>query len=317
MLSLPDFQHRQILFIESYELKDIAYQNDNLVIKIDGKVTQKVPFHHIFAILIIGNCTLTSVFINKCQRYGVIVSLLTKNFGVYAVIGGETEGNFLLREKQYFSSNNLDQAKWVIRNKMQNQLQLLKNIRQKSAAETQAIRQFKSLLRDAEKTDNAASLRGIEGNGAKIFFQTYFASLNWHGRKPRTKYDPPNVLLDIGYTYLFQFIDALLRLYGFDRYKGFYHTEFYQRQSLTCDLVEPFRCLIDQALRKAVNLKQYDETDFEVKNHQYKLKRGNGKKYAQIFLTVIMERKEEIFTFIQTYYRQIMKGQTDYPEFNI
>ena len=52
--------------------------------------------------------------------------------------------------------------------------------------------------------------------------------------------------MDIGYTYLFNFIDALLRLYGFDTYLGFYHKEFYQRKSLVCDVVEPFRCIIDK-----------------------------------------------------------------------
>jgi CRISPR-associated protein Cas1 len=126
------------------------------------------------------------------------------------------------------------------------------------------------------------------------------------------------VLFDIGYTYLFNFIDAHLRLYGFDTYKGFYHTEFYQRKSLVCDLVEPFRCIIDNTLRKAHNLKQFDLDDFEVKNNKYKLKRGCGKKYSKIFLMAIMGQKENIFTFVQTYYRAVMKNSTEkLPTFKI
>lgn len=40
------------------------------------------------------------------------------------------------------------------------------------------------------------------------------------------KCDPLNTLMDIGYTYLFNFADAHLRLYGFDTYMGVYHQVF-------------------------------------------------------------------------------------------
>ena len=69
----------------------------------------------------------------------------------------------------------------------------------------------------------------------------------------------------------FNFIECNLRLYGFDIYRGFYHTLFYERKSLVCDLVEPFRCIIDQAIYRAYRLKQIDLNDFGHKNHQYYL----------------------------------------------
>jgi len=317
MLSLPDFREKQIIFIESYQLKDISYLNDNLTIKEDEKIVQQVPFHKIFVIFIVGNCTLTSVFIKKSLSFGVIICLMNRNLLVYSVIGGETEGNFLLREKQYFAKNNLAQAQWVTSNKINNQLQLLKNIRQKNEDLKVAILQIKKLLAKVDTVDEFRGLLGLEGNVSKLFFSQYFKNYAWKGRKPRTKQDELNVLLDIGYTYLFNFIDAHLRLYGFDTYKGFYHTEFYRRKSLVCDLVEPFRCIIDQALLKALNLKQFDLDDFEVKHYKYKLKRGFGKKYSKIFLVAIMDHKEEIFVYFQKYYRNLMKNEQDFPDFKI
>jgi len=257
MLSLPDFREKQIIFIESYQLKDISYLNDNLTIKEDGKIIQQVPFHKIFVIFIVGNCTLTSVFIKKSLSFGVMICLMNKNFLVYSIIGGETEGNFLLREKQYLSNNNIVQSKWIMKNKIQNQLNLLKKKRKKSTSGKEGIKQLKILLKKVDKVEYFKELLGLEGNVSKIFFKQYFADCNYRGRKPRTKFDELNVLFDIGYTYLFNFIDAHLRLYGFDTYKGFYHTEFYQRKSLVCDLVEPFRCIIDEAILKAHNLKQF------------------------------------------------------------
>ena len=57
----------------------------------------------------------------------------------------------------------------------------------------------------------------------------------------------------------FNCMDSLLRLYGFDTYKGFYHKLFFQRKSLACDVMEPFRCVIDKQILKAFNLGQIDE----------------------------------------------------------
>ncbi len=317
MLSLPDFREKQILFIESYELKDISFLNENLTIKQEGKIVQQVPFHKIFSILIIGNCTLTSVFIKKALQFGVVLVLLEKNFSPYAVIGGETEGNFLLREKQYLAKNEFFRAQWVVENKVQNQLGLLQKIRKKSSGEKSAIAKLKTLLLSVKGSKSPKELLGLEGNASKVFFAEYFKEMDFIGRKPRTKYDELNVLFDIGYTYLFHFIDAHLRLYGFDTYKGFYHTFFYQRKSLVCDLVEPFRCIIDESIRKAHNLGQFDVKDFEIKYNKYKIKRGKGQKYSKIFLVAIMARKEEIFLFLQKYYRTTMKEGDDFPVFKI
>ncbi len=50
-------------------------------------------------------------------------------------------------------------------------------------------------------------LLGIEGNAARYFFKECFREMNWMGRFPRTKRDINNTLLDMGYTFLFHFIE--------------------------------------------------------------------------------------------------------------
>ena len=317
MLSLPDFREKQIIFIDAYDKKEIKFRNDNLLIQEGGQTVNQIPFANIFTIFIVGEVTLTSILIKKAISHGVMLVLSNNNLSVYAVIGGETEGNFLLREKQYSDKNNLEKSKHIIKNKIANQVFLLKKKRKKTEDEKIAIQQCKNILQKVREVQNAQELLGFEGNAAKIFFSSYFQPFKWFGRKPRTKFDEVNVLLDIGYTYLFNFIDANLRLYGFDTYKGFYHTFFFQRKSLVCDLVEPFRCIIDQALLKAFNLRQFDKNDFEIRKNQYHIKRGCGKKYTRIFLEAIMSNKEEIFIYIQKYYRNIIKEGDDHPTFNL
>lgn len=101
---------------------------------------------------------------------------------------------------------------------------------------------------------------------------------------PRTRNDIPNLLLDIGYTMVYNIIEAHCNLYGFDIYKGVYHTAFYERKSLVCDLVEPFRCLIDRQLRKSYNLGQIDEKDFVFKQGEYSILMDKRVKYLKILL---------------------------------
>ena len=57
-----------------------------------------------------------------------------------------------------------------------------------------------------------------EGLASKLYFRNHFNNVLWIGRKLRIKRDYVNAVLDIGYTILFSFIDALLSCYGFDTY---------------------------------------------------------------------------------------------------
>lgn len=105
-----------------------------------------------------------------------------------------------------------------------------------------------------------------------LFFLAYFQGLQWSGRKPRIKSDIMNVTLDIGYTILFNFMECFIRMFGFDLYVGVYHRLWFKRKSLVCDLIEPFRCLIDHAVLLAFNRNQFVSQDFELKKSEYYLK---------------------------------------------
>jgi len=318
MLSFPDFREKSIVFIGSDDVKKIQFLNENLVLKNEEeKVVTRISCHKIFCIFIIGELSITTVLIDRLLKYGISLILMHRNFNPYAVIGAETEGNFLLRAKQYKEINNLIIAKHIVDNKINNQLNLLKSFREKSDELKQSILQIKKIIEQIPSASEMQTLLGFEGSASKIFFSNYFRSIKWRSRMPRAKTDPTNTLMDIGYTYLFNFIDALLRLYGFDTYKGVYHQQFYLRKSLVCDLVEPFRCIIDRQILKSYNLGQVDEKDFLIKNGQYILQYQNSKKYTKIFFEAILENKEDIYKYIQQYYRCVMKGSQDYPQFII
>ena len=104
-------------------------------------------------------------------------------------------------------------------------------------------------------------------------------------------------------------MEALLNLYGFDIYKGFYHQIFYQRKSLVCDMVEPFRPWVDRRIRKAFRLNQVHETDFLFKDGQYRLFGENSKPYLAFLMKNLLKQKNTMFYFVQSFYRAFMQDK--------
>ena len=321
MLSLPDLKEKQIVFFHAKPHRKLQFSNENLVLRDveTRQVENRVSCHKIFALFLIGDMTLTSVLLRKSSQYGFTVVMMTRSFRTYGVIGAKTEGNYLLRRKQYSLTKSLAISKHIVKNKVSNQIRLLKKIRSKKEFEKKAIETLERYDEKIDLSGDENSLLGLEGYCSKIFFQTYFKSLDWKARRPRTKCDIINLLLDIGYTYIFHFVESHLRLYGFDLYMGVYHKAFYERKSLVCDLVEAFRCLVDSKIRKAYALKQIHKEDFFHKNNQYNLKYKESEKYTRLFAETIMEYKEEIFKYSQAYYRSFIreKKAEEFPVFLI
>lgn len=315
MMSLPDFREKQILFVDArYGVENrLQFQNDNILYKKDGRNINRISCLKVFAIFIVGDFTMTSILARQCRKYGISLFLLSNNFETYAEINSGLESNFLLRDKQYKFENEILIAKSIVRNKIFNQLCLLKRKHSNFGLENE----FKKIEEKIEKAENEKELLGIEGVFSKDFFSEYFKPMKWIRRMPRTKFDINNVLLDIGYTFLFNFIDSLLRLYGFDTYKGFYHKLFFQRKSLACDIMEPFRCLVDRQLLKSFNLGQIKNSDFEYKNGRYQISFENRQKYAGIFLEAIMDNKEEMFNYVRDFYRFLVVEGKSMPFFKI
>ena len=243
---------------------------------------------------------------------------MSTTFKVYEVLGSRMEGNTLLRKHQYAYSET-DIGRKIEQNKIINQTEVLKQIRNKSEYLKEGINLLENLSSTLESETDYLAIMGIEGNAAKIYFPRMFENVKWNGRKPRIKNDYINVTLDIGYTMLFNIVDAILQVYGFDTYYGVFHKCFYMRKSLVCDIMEPMRPIIDYSVRKAINLGQCKEEHFEEYNRRWCLKYKNNPAYIQFLMTSILEFKNDIFMYIQKYYRYIMKMKSaeDIPVFKI
>ncbi|GBU20402.1 CRISPR-associated endonuclease Cas1 [Fibrobacteres bacterium R8-0-B4] len=322
MFTHKDIQYRTIFVINSLEEKTLRVSGGELLLqdKKTQKTLTKFPFQKILAVFIIGHATITTPLIEQCAKFGVAIVAMKTNLRPVFFFSVTAEANFLLRKKQYeYEKENLQIPKILVENKITNQIKLMEKIRIKSETVQNAKEQCKKLLLTLSDAETYDTVMGIEGKAAKFYFSAYFEPFDWKMRRPRTKIDPINATLDIGYTILFNFIETFIRLFGFDPYRGVYHQLWFKRKSLVCDLIEPFRCLIDQQVRKAFNTCQCKNEDFDLHKNEYVLKYDRNAEYVKMFYNILVERKNDIFIYMQKYYRAFMRQRESsyYPRFLI
>ncbi|WP_277638927.1 type V CRISPR-associated endonuclease Cas1 [Bacteroides graminisolvens] len=320
MYTHKDIEYKSIFVVNCIKERTLRVSNGELLLEEvqDKKVLTKLPFQKILALFVIGHISITTALVDKCKQYNVALVVMKPTLRPVFYWALAAEANFLLRQKQYlFDKEDISIAKSLMINKIENQYSLLAKTRKKNELTSLAKEGCINALSLIPSTHDYKSLLGIEGSVAKLFFAAYFEELNWKSRRPRTKSDAINATLDIGYTILFNFMEVYARMFGFDPYMGVYHRLWFKRKSLICDLMEPFRCLIDATTRKGCNLNQFKESDFNILKGEYKLKIEKNIEYCTAFYEVLVDRKMDIFKYVQAYYRCFMqnKGIENYPQF--
>lgn len=322
MFTHKDVEFRSIFVINCLEHRTLRVSNGELMLEETSeegvKTLTKLPFQKILMLFVIGNISITTPLIEKCKRFNV--GLVVTNLSLRPVFfeSNSAESNFLLRKKQHsLPKEDISIAKVLVRNKIENQLSLLQKTRLKDKQTLKAEKVCERVLSLIDKQKDYNRLMSVEGNVSKEFFGAYFQNLDWQKRQPRVKNDAINSTLDIGYTILFNYVECFVRMFGFDVYVGVYHRLWFRRKSLICDLVEPFRCIIDRAVRTAFNRKQFSDKDFSVVKGEWRLRYDKNKDYCKVFFDALLPYKMEIFKNVQSYYRCFMRGAdtASYPKF--
>jgi CRISP-associated protein Cas1 len=322
MFTHKDIDNRSLFVINGLEQQNLKVSNGRLLLEdsVTNKAITKLPFPKILGLMVIGHTTITTALIEHCNKHGVPMVVMKPNFRPVFYFGNMAEANFLLRKKQFEDGKgNLNIAKVLIKNKIQNQAHLLKKTRNKSIEINQFFTTYESTENAIDHAQDFRALMGVEGSMAKLFFKAYYKFANWDIRQPRIKQDTLNATLDIGYTMLFNYIECMTRLFGFDPYMGVYHQLWFRRKSLICDLMEPFRCIIELKIKKALKYGTIKPSDFEKVKNAFYLKPLQKPIYTKLFFEGIIEYKPQIYKYIQQYYRCYMgrKSVSEYPIFNL
>lgn len=165
--------------------------------------------------------------------------------------------------QSYYSSYNSskkigEQSKWkqkdkdtlwkkIIENKITNQAQLLKNIKKE---QNKLLFSYASEVKDGDKTNR-------EGHASKVYFNALYGT-----KFLRHNNDNVNAALNYGYSILLSTFNKEIISLGYITQLGIHHKNEFNEFNLSCDLMEPFRVIIDNFVYN--NIKQ----EF---NKEYKL----------------------------------------------
>lgn len=238
----------------------LKMQNDALLFYECNERIATIPLAPIDRIYLYGDVTLTASILAKLGELGIGVICLSGRKHLPTLLMSCPHNDAKMRISQYKLSLDpifcLQFAKKIIKLKLINQKNFIKIVLDKNSLRhgdiTKIFNEIDLLIKKIPNQETLASLRGLEGRCATLYFQTlqyYLPShLNFRGRNRQPPRDPFNAGLSLGYTLLQSQIVLSLYGCGLDPFIGFYHQIDFGRESLACDLIELFRVLYDQWL---------------------------------------------------------------------
>ncbi|MCB1615854.1 MAG: CRISPR-associated endonuclease Cas1, partial [Pseudomonadales bacterium] len=225
----------------------------------DSKAHFSVPLRQIEQLVISAPVTFSSTLLMSLTYEGInIVFLNQRNKGLCAINQAMMHNDTSRRLLQYHCVTNeairFSFSNRLVIDKLRAQRILLKKALRKRPdcrhALSKAIAVIDNILLQLPSCASIESLRGYEGAAAAAYFQAYrslFApALAFNERNRRPPKDPVNVILSLSYTLLYAEATRTLFATGFDPMLGVYHEAAFGRESLSCDLVELFRPLMDR-----------------------------------------------------------------------
>ncbi|MBV1788005.1 CRISPR-associated endonuclease Cas1 [Marinobacterium sp. D7] len=256
----------------------------------DEKCTARL--NEISHLALFGNVHLTTPTLQTLMQREIPVTWHTQGGWYYGHAQGLGHKNVQLRIHQFGASfdaeSSLKIARSLVRAKILNCRTLLRrNWRCNEESPEKALKQLKYYAASAPRAQEMATLLGIEGQAASIYFRAFSKMLSpeadattfdFTRRNRRPPRDPINALLSYAYSILTRTWAATLHGVGFDPYVGFYHQPRPGRPALALDMMEPFRPLLaDSAVLTAINNGEVGPKDFVQHGDQCGLT-NNGRK---------------------------------------
>jgi CRISP-associated protein Cas1 len=227
-------------------------------------------------VCVYGNVQVTAQAMRELFSRDVDVFHFTGGGWLLGLTTGLPSKNVMLRIRQVTASadGQLDAARQMIAGKIRNCRVLLR--RNGGEAVARRVGQLAALAAHAERVNDAASLLGIEGSAARLYFEAFPSLLSGadvlpgpsftglRNRRPPT--DAVNCLLSFCYGLLAKETLAGCLAVGFDPYIGLYHKPRFGRPALALDLAEEFRPLLaDSVVLTMINRKEISASDFVIR----------------------------------------------------
>lgn len=179
----------------------------------------------------------------------------------------------------------------IIRDKIYNQQMLLK-----------ILKESEPLLNDYEGTVQIGDATNREAMAAKVYFDRLFGT-----DFARHAENSTNWALNYGYAILLSYVTRTITAKGYLTELGIHHMNEYNPYNLSCDIMEPFRPIVDYIVSTKI------EGDFSVECRRFLQEMHNMK-------VLIDGKKYFLSTAIEIYTQEILQSldtDGDYPTVEI
>lgn len=298
-----------------YVMTPGAYAHlENATIRIDVEREKRlqVPLHHLSAMVCFGNVMVSPALIHRFADEGKSMVFLDDHGRFKARLEGPVSGNVLLRQAQHHAASDpsiaLQLARAFVGGKLKNSRAVLQRGARETDCEddvavlTRATENLAASLRAASVASDLDTLRGVEGEAARGYFEAinlvvkplYRTAFRLDGRTRRPPRDRFNALLSFLYAMLMNDCRGALEAVGLDPQIGFLHSIRPGRAALALDLQEEFRAVMcDRFALTLINRGQVSEKDFETREGGAVLLGDAGRRAV---VSAWQERKREEVT---------------------
>ncbi|RMH21896.1 MAG: CRISPR-associated endonuclease Cas1 [Acidobacteria bacterium] len=257
---------RRPLYLARHDL-EVRVSGETVIVEGAEEEPVELPARALGHVVVIGRSRITLPALLMLARLEVPVFFCRRSGQLRALFGHHPPDWRLWQEQAAFAADReacVRFAREVVKAKLANAATLA--VRFKLGDHRRVARTLRNLARDGMRKDGLDALRGLEGRGARLFFEALAKSLpdGWPfaGRRRQPPPDPVNSMLSFGYSLLHHHVTTALVAAGLNPHLGFFHRPNDRYPSLASDLQEEYRQLVDALVWSLIRRRQVSPDDF-------------------------------------------------------
>lgn len=213
----------------------LSYKNNRLLFRGDKDIQVYIP--EIDTLMVTSTqCIITTMLICELINNKVNIVFCDEKHNPHSQIlslyGCHNSPKKLEEQRSWTEENKALAFTIIVKQKIRNQASLLRKVGKLEEAEM--LLQYANEVKINDETNR-------EGFAAKVYFNALFGK-----EFARDKMCSTNAALDYGYTILLSCFNRVIVSLGYLTQEGIRHHNEYNQFNLSCDLIEPFRVIVDE-----------------------------------------------------------------------